>query len=141
MKQKITIDDYIYYYFEKLLPEKIYSGNVLEQRCTLNELRYGREDYINSSFNSFYQKANLSVSDTEYKFHVNIMEREDIHVLKIILPPQKADIDSILKAYLLFYEYNDKIFSYKTPSHRRKIHHICYSPNVAVYYGTTSCTK
>lgn len=111
MKQKITIDDYIfYYYFEKLLPEKIYSGNILEQRCTLNELRYGREDYINSSFNSFYQKANLSVSDTEYKFHVNIMEREDIHVLKITFPPQKADIDSILRAYLLFYEYNDKIF-------------------------------
>lgn len=111
MKQKITIDDYIfYYYFEKLLPDKIYSGNLLKQRCTLNELRYGREDYINSSFQYFYQKANLFVSDTEYKFNVDIIEREDIHMIKITLPPQKADIDSILRAYLLFYKYNDEIF-------------------------------
>lgn len=111
MKQEITIDDYIfYYYFEELLPQKIYFGNGLKQWCTLNELRYGGEDYINSSFNSFYKKANFSVSDTEYKFNVNVMEREDIRMIKITLPPQKADIDSILRAYLLFYEYNDEFF-------------------------------
>lgn len=108
MKQRITIDDYIsYYYFEKLLPQKIYSGNSSKQRCTLNELRYGGEDYINHTYNSFYQKANLSASDAKFKFHVNVTEREDISLIQITTPPQRTDIDSILRAYLLFYEYND----------------------------------
>lgn len=108
MTQKITIDDYIsYYYFERLLPQKIYSENSLKQWCTLNELRYGGEDYINSSYNSFYQKANLSPSNTEYKINVNVMEREDISIIKFTPPPQKSDIDCILRAYLLFYEYDD----------------------------------
>lgn len=125
MKQQSNILNNIRsYYFEDILPYMIYSGNLLEQKSFLNELRFNGEDFINFTYNFLCKNILCLPLNIEYKFKVNIIEKNIFNLIQIVLPPHNPKIDDVLRAYLVFYNCNyaliEKYFLIRQSSNGKK---------------------
>ena len=84
----------------------IYSGNLLEQKSFLDELKFYGEDFINSTYNFLCKNIMCLPLNIEYKFKVNVIKKSIFHLMQIVLPPHNPKIDDVLRAYLVFYDCN-----------------------------------
>lgn len=100
-------------FFEKQIPPMIYCGSEKERRHFFYQLRDNGRDFIYFLFNMIYADKIPSYSYEKNNFMLDVIHKDDVFMIQILLPAYNPNTDDILRTYLIFDKHNDDIAAKK----------------------------
>lgn len=110
MEQASTIYSYLRSeFFEKLIPKMVYHGNKKERHRFFQQLRDNGRNFIYYLFNMVYADELPSYPYEKENFILNIINRDNVSMIQLLLPAYNPNADDIFKIYLVFDKNNNDI--------------------------------
>ncbi len=91
-----------YELFETLIPVMLYQGTEKERDEFFGFLKQDGKTFVHDMFQSICEDDGLPYPYENSDFQVEVFERGGVNIIQILLPAFNANINSALRAYLLF---------------------------------------
>ena len=91
-----------YELFECLMPDMIYTGSMNERVSFIEELERDEENLIRHLLKKMCEEDGVLYAFEEDAFEIQKFEQGGIHFIEVEIPQSNAQINSVLRAYILY---------------------------------------